>query len=239
MAIIVFGATGGIGSEVVRRLHKQGQPIVIAARNEDALQALAQETGALSVVTDATISEQVDRCFEQALAQYGQIDGMVHCVGSILLKAAHQTTDAELKTTFEQNIYSAFYVLRAAAKAMIPKQKGSIVLLSSVAAQIGLSNHEAIAAAKGAIQGLIISAAATYAPRGIRVNGVAPGLVQTAMSAKITGNEASLKASLAMLPIKRIGMPSDIASAILWLLSDDQSWVTGQTIIVDGGQLLS
>jgi len=112
---------------------------------------------------------------------------------------------------------------------------GSIVLASSVATKIGLVNHEAIAAAKGGINGLVLSAAATYASRNIRVNAVAPGLVRTPLAAKLTSNEASLKASMAMHPLGRIGEPDDVASAIAWLLDPKTTWVTGQILGIDGG----
>jgi NAD(P)-dependent dehydrogenase (short-subunit alcohol dehydrogenase family) len=98
-----------------------------------------------------------------------------------------------------------------------------------------LANHEAIAAAKAGVIGLTLSAAATYAARGIRVNCVAPGLVRTPMTARLTSNEATLKASTAMHPLGRIGEPSNIASAIQWLLDAEQSWVTGQVLGLDGG----
>jgi NAD(P)-dependent dehydrogenase (short-subunit alcohol dehydrogenase family) len=115
------------------------------------------------------------------------------------------------------------------------KQGGSIVLVSSAAARVGLANHEAIAAAKAGVIGLALSAAATYAPRGIRVNCVAPGLVRTPLTSRITENEAALKGSLAMHALGRIGEASDVASAMEWLLDPAQAWVTGQVIGVDGG----
>jgi 3-oxoacyl-[acyl-carrier protein] reductase len=112
---------------------------------------------------------------------------------------------------------------------------GSIVLVSSAAARIGIANHEAIAAAKAGVAGLTLSAAATYAPRGIRVNCVSPGLVVSGLTQRITSNEASLKASVAMHALGRAGSPEDVASAIAWLLDPEQSWVTGQVLGVDGG----
>ncbi|MFM8394910.1 MAG: SDR family oxidoreductase, partial [Acidobacteriota bacterium] len=112
---------------------------------------------------------------------------------------------------------------------------GSAVLVSSAAARIGLANHEAIAAAKGAIEGLVLSAAATYAPKGIRINAVAPGLVRTPLTSRITGNEMSLKASVAMHALGRIGEPDDVAAGLAWLLDPSQQWVTGQIIGIDGG----
>jgi NAD(P)-dependent dehydrogenase (short-subunit alcohol dehydrogenase family) len=113
------------------------------------------------------------------------------------------------------------------------KSGGAIVLVSSAAATVGLTNHEAIAAAKAGVEGLARSAAATYAGRGIRVNAVAPGLVRSGITAPVFANELALKASQAMHALPRLGEPQDVAGAIRWLL--DADWVTGQVIGVDGG----
>jgi len=134
----------------------------------------------------------------------------------------------------ELNLVSAFATVRAAVGVM-RKSGGSIVLMASAAAEIGLANHEAIAAAKAGVIGLMRSAAATYAAQGIRVSAVAPGLVETPMSARITSNEAARKTSIAMHPLGRLGRPEDVAEPICWLLSPASSWVTGQVIGVDGG----
>jgi 3-oxoacyl-[acyl-carrier protein] reductase len=115
------------------------------------------------------------------------------------------------------------------------KSGGSIVLVSSAAAQIGLANHEAIAAAKAGIIGLMLSAAATYSNRGIRVNAVAPGLVKSQMTRKMWDTEQAAVASCQMHALGRLGEPEDVARAIAWLLDPLTSWVTGQTLGVDGG----
>jgi NAD(P)-dependent dehydrogenase (short-subunit alcohol dehydrogenase family) len=112
---------------------------------------------------------------------------------------------------------------------------GSVVLLSSVAARVGLANHEAISAAKGAVTGLALAAAATYLPRKLRFNVVAPGLVQTPMTEGITRSDAARQASLDLHPLGRLGEPGDVASMISWLLDPGQTWITGQTFGVDGG----
>jgi NAD(P)-dependent dehydrogenase (short-subunit alcohol dehydrogenase family) len=114
-------------------------------------------------------------------------------------------------------------------------QGGSVVLVSSAAARIGLANHEAIAAAKAGIEGLALAAAASYAPKGIRVNCVAPGLTRTPLTAKLWQNDLVAKASAGMHALGRLGAPEEIASAIDWLLDAEQGWVTGQVIGVDGG----
>lgn len=234
---VIVGATGGIGSEVCRTLAAGGANLILAARSEERLADLADELRAshpvstfTARVVDATRSIDVENLFLEA----GTIAGAANLVGSILLKPAHLTSDEEFDTTLSLNLRTAFAVTRAAVKAMTPTG-GSLVLMSSVAATIGLTNHEAIAAAKAGVEGLVRSAAATYAPRGIRVNAVAPGLVRTSLSARITGNEASLKASVAMHPLGRVGEPADVAAAVYWLLDPKTSWVTGQVIGVDGG----
>jgi NAD(P)-dependent dehydrogenase (short-subunit alcohol dehydrogenase family) len=144
------------------------------------------------------------------------------------------TTPAEFEATIAQNLSAAFHVTRAAAKSM-RTQGGSVVLMSSCAASIGLPNHEAIAAAKAGIEGLMRAAAASYAPTGLRFNAVAPGLVDTPLAARITQSESALKASVAMHPVGRIGQPIDIARAIRFLLDPAQTFITGQVLGVDGG----
>jgi NAD(P)-dependent dehydrogenase (short-subunit alcohol dehydrogenase family) len=232
---IVFGAGGGIGSETARRLAASGARLLLAGRTAAKLAPLAAELGAEFIECDVRQSAAVESVFEQAGKAIGPITGAVNCVGSILLKPAHLTSDAEWADTLATNLNSAFCIVRAAAQAMTAAGGGSVVLVSSVAARRGLANHEAIAAAKAGIIGLTLSAAATYACQRIRFNAVAPGLVQTPLTQSITGNEAALKFSTNLHPLGRIGQPGDIASAICWLLDPAQSWITGQVISVDGG----
>ena len=130
------------------------------------------------------------------------------------------------------NTTSAFCILKHSLNIM---EKGSIVLSSSTAGLVGLTNHEAISAAKAAVVGLMRSAAASYASKGIRINAVAPGLTRTALTQTITSNEIALKTSTAFHPLGRIGELEDVAAAILWLLSDESAFVTASVIPVDGG----
>jgi NAD(P)-dependent dehydrogenase (short-subunit alcohol dehydrogenase family) len=169
-----------------------------------------------------------------ALDRFGRLDGAANCIGSVLLKPAHLTSDTEWHDTITTNLTSSFYLVRAASKAM-RQSGGSIVLVSSAAARIGLANHEAIAAAKAGIIGLTLSAAATYAGRGIRVNAVAPGLVKSEMTRKLWETESAAAVSSQMHALGRLGEPEDIAKAIAWLLDPENNWITGQSIGVDGG----
>ncbi|MGL6074152.1 MAG: SDR family NAD(P)-dependent oxidoreductase [Fimbriiglobus sp.] len=236
---VLLGGSGGIGLATAKRLATKGARLMLAGRNQETLTTALAELQAVRPgdyrmkLVDATQSAEVDALFAEAQAAFGSVHGASCLVGSILLKPAHLTTDAEFEQTLSQNIRPAFYMLRAAVKVM--PTGGSIVLVSTVAAQIGLPNHEAIATAKGAIDGLVLSAAASYAGRGLRVNAVAPGLVRTPLASRITSSEAGLKASTAMHPLGRIGEPDDVAQPIAWLLDPATSWVTGQIISVDGG----
>lgn len=231
---VVLGATGGIGSALSRRLAAGGARLILAARDAERLNPLAAELDSQPHVLDATRFDQVERCVQSAVDNYGRVDGLANCVGTVLLKPAHLTSDEEFGDTVAANLGSAFAAVRAGAKAMM-KSGGAIVLVSSAAARVGLTNHEAIAAAKGGVSGLVLSAAASYARYGIRVNAVAPGLVRTSATAQITANDTSERVSIAMHPVGRLGTPDDISSAIAWLLEPGNDWVTGQILGVDGG----
>jgi NAD(P)-dependent dehydrogenase (short-subunit alcohol dehydrogenase family) len=232
-SFIVLGATGGIGRAVCGMLRDRGAELILASRHREALDELALEHGAQAVVTEASHFGSVDALFETAAADDGRIAGVVNCVGSIVLKPAHLTSADDWQSAIEKNLTSAFAVVRGAGQFM--KDGGSVVLLSSAAARVGMTNHEAIAAAKGGVEGLVLAAAASYAKRGLRINAVAPGLVRTPLTERITSNERALESSRSMHPLGRIGEPTDIAAAIVWLLDPANSWITGQTISVDGG----
>jgi NAD(P)-dependent dehydrogenase (short-subunit alcohol dehydrogenase family) len=233
--VLILGATGGIGSALARQLATLGYGLSLAARGGERLDTLATELKAHSGPVDATQSASVEACVAMAFEQLGSLHGVVNCVGSLLLKPAHITTDEEWSGVLAANLNSSFYVLRSAAGRMMRTGGGSIVLLASAVAQRGMINHEATAAAKAGVVGLAQSAAATYARYNLRVNCVAPGLTRTPLTESLTRHEASLKASAALHPLGRIGEPEEVASAIRWFLDPQQSWVTGQVIAVDGG----
>lgn len=231
---LLLGATGGIGAQVARRLADDGAQLILGARSEGDLDDLAADTDGEAVPLDATEFEQVEDAVSHAVDTYGRIDGVANFVGSILLKPAHLTSLDEYRTQIEKNLDTAFNTVKASARPMM-KQGGSIVLMSSAVARTGLKNHEAIAAAKGGVTGLMRAAAATYAGRGVRVNAVAPGLVESRMSEQILSSEAGRKKSEQMHALGRVGTPEDVAPAVTWLLDPSTDWVTGQVIGVDGG----
>jgi 3-oxoacyl-[acyl-carrier protein] reductase len=157
---VVLGATGAIGSELSRRLALSGANIVLGGRNRETLEDLAHEFDCPSHTIEAHESASIQQCIQSAAETYGRIDGIVNCIGSVLLKAAHMTSEDEWNDTIVVNLTSAFWVVRAAGKLM-HRTGGSVVLISSAAARIGLANHEAIAAAKAGIIGLTQSAEST------------------------------------------------------------------------------
>jgi len=231
---MVIGATGGIGSTTCRLLASRGTRLLLVSHNEEKLQTLADELDAPYVVADATQFDQVDAAAKQAHETLGSVDAIINCVGSLILKPAHITTQTELERTIALNVTTAFAAIRAAASVM-RDSGGSIVLFSSAAARIGLANHEAIAAAKGAVEGLVKSAAATYAGKNIRINAIAPGLVETPLTEAIWSRPRSAEASRSMHPLGRLGQPEDIASLAAWLVDPQNGWITGQVVGVDGG----
>ena len=229
----IAGATGGMGSLLARRLVGHGASVFLAARDASKLEALKSELDSPGELIDGSDFESYEKAVATASA-IGPLHGAVCCTGSLILKSAHATTQKEFEATMAASATSSFGMTRAAAKVMMD-QGGSIILVASAAAQIGLQNHEAIATAKGAVMGLTLSAAATYSRNKIRVNCVAPGLTETPLTARMTSSEVSRKASEAMHPLGRLGKPDDIVESMLWLLSDASSWVTGQVIGIDGG----
>lgn len=231
---LIFGGSGGIGRELCRRLTNHQARIVLAGRNLESLNATADEFGAQVEHCEAHDLARIKEVIGNAQAEEAPLAGIVNAFGTMLLKPAHLTSEEEWAETIAVNLTSAFAITQAAAKAF-PKEGGSVVFISTVAARIGIPNHEAIAAAKSGLIGLALSAAATYASKKIRYNVVAPGLTDTPLAAKITGNEASLEASKRMHPLGRIGEAEEVASAIAWFLDPAQSWVTGQVLGVDGG----
>ncbi len=232
--IAILGATGTIGAALARRLVRKGQSVVLVGRNVEKLSHLSHELGQPYVEFDISNSLNLEQALQNACEAHGGFHGLVNCIGSFLLKPAHSTTDDEFRRVFEANLFTAFATVRVGAK-LLRERGGTIILFASAAAEIGIPNHEAIAAAKAGIIGLARSAAATYANHNIRVNVVSPGLVRTEMTRRIWENASSAAASAQMHAMGRLGEPEQLASLAAWLLDPENDWVTGQVIGIDGG----
>jgi NAD(P)-dependent dehydrogenase (short-subunit alcohol dehydrogenase family) len=227
--LLLFGASGGIATAVRQRLHAQDWQLTCVTRSPD---KIVTDDRCQAVKADATTESGVREAFDQAQTSFGTPTAVINCLGNVFLKPVHQTTAIQFTDMMRLHVFSSICIVKEAVKRM--DAESSIALLSSVAAGTGLPNHELIATAKGAIEGLVRSAAATYAPKGIRINAVAPGLTETDATAALC-KEPARKISERMHPLGRIGRPEDIASALAWLIDPEQSWVTGQILHVDGG----
>lgn len=218
---LVIAASSAIGQSVTTLLKNRGDIVFTTARDNHKISPDFQ--------LEATHFDAVLDVFHQT----GPLDGVVNCAGSLLLKNAHNTSFDEFQAAINASLTTSFATVRAAGLTM--NQGGSVVLISSAAALVGLANHEAIAAAKAGIIGLAQSAAATYASNNLRVNVVAPGMINSPLTSSLLSNQLVLNASKAMHALGRIGLPEDVAHAIVFLLNPDNSWITGQVIAVDGG----
>lgn len=230
-----MGGTSGIGLALVKQLSEAGAQVVATGRDLNRPEGGLPDLPGVqwTQLEDAADFDAVDALVKAQVGQEGGLAGVVNCAGSILLRPAHLTTRPQFEETLRQNLFSAFSVVRAAGRHMAGG--GSVVLFSTAAVRLGLASHEAIAAAKGGVEGLIRSAAATYAARNLRFNAVAPGLVDTPMAARIVGNEAGRTASEALHALGRIGSAEEVARLVAFLLDPNQSWMTGQVIGLDGG----
>ena len=227
---IIAGSTGTLGSAIVNELSKDNELFLIG-RNEDKLKEQSNKYNCNYEVIDLTNTTE-PREFSKIIDGEIEIKGLVNCIGSILIKPLHGTSIDEFNDVITTNLFSSYYLLDSFARRM---KNGSAIFFSSVAGSKGLSNHEAISAAKSGIEGFSRSAAATYAKDNLRVNVIAPSIMDSNMSEKILSTEAAREVSKNMHPISKIGDSDDILPVIKWLLSSDAKWVTGQTIHVDGG----
>lgn len=233
-SFVILGAYGGIGSAVCEMLIDNGAKLYLIGHDKEKITAMGDKFNMPFEAIDAVEVSGVIQAFKNATEKFGQLDGAVNCIGSIKLKPAHLITEKEWTDTININLTTAFSTVKAASSTML-SSGGSVVLMSTAATMVGLPNHEAISAAKSGINGLMLSAAATYAANKLRFNCIAPGLVDTPLSENITKNPKALEISLATHPLGRVGQPSDVANMVCFLLDPENDWITGQIIAVDGG----
>jgi NAD(P)-dependent dehydrogenase (short-subunit alcohol dehydrogenase family) len=229
---LVTGARGGIGRALTQRLSDQGWHVAVVGRDADALADLPARA---RIAADTTTADGAAAAIAGCREQLGQAPtALAHCVGSTLIAPLHRTREAAWREVLRVNLDSAFFMLGAWVGAM-EGRSGAAVLASSVVARIGVANHEAIAAAKGGVEALVRSAAATYAPQGLRVNAVAPGLTDTPMTAGMLKLPAMREGAGRQYPLGGVQSADQVAEVMAWLLGDGAARLTGQVIPVDGG----
>lgn len=216
--IVIIGGNSGIGKAVAEQAEESGANLFLYSRHGEGSHQFD--------VTDGS-SELQD------LPEV--IDGLVYCPGSINLKPFHRISMEDFKSEMDINFFGAVKVLQACLKSLKKSNHASVVLYSTVAVQTGMGFHSGIASAKGAVEGLVRSLAAEWAPNSIKVNAIAPSLTDTPLAKQLVSTDEKRLASDKRHPLGRIGTPEDIAEATCFLLSDKSSWVTGQILHVDGG----
>lgn len=231
--LIIGGISGAVGSALATQAIALGWKV--AGYSLGDLQSGVPDGIVEITRADARDPQQVAEAMQTCAKCLDGVNAYVHAVGSVFLKPGHQTKDEEWREVMAVNADSAFFALRSLVPLLRSGGGGSMVFFSTVAKQIGLANHEAIAAAKGAVEGLVLSAASTYATLGIRCNAIAPGLVESKATRSLLSSDMGRKVSEKMHPLGRIGQAEEVASLALWLSSDLGSWVSGQVFTMDGG----
>jgi len=232
---LVTGATGGIGEEIARTLHRAGATVAISGTREEKLQALAADMGERVHVLAANLSdrESVDQLAKSAVDVMGQVDILVNNAGVTRDTLAMRMKDDDWDTVMQVNLESAFRLSKATLRGMMKKRWGRIVNITSVVGVTGNPGQCNYAASKAGMIGMSKSLAQEVASRGLTVNCVAPGFVITPMTNELT--DAQKETLAKSIPSGKLGSPTDIAAAVLYLASDEANYVTGQTLHVNGG----
>lgn len=231
--IVIYGGSGGIGSATARLLRAKGHELHLVGRNKEKLALLAAELEAGYTVGDVCDETLFSQVAEDFAAPW---DGLVYSIGTITLGSIRRLTSTEFLHDFQVNAMGAALAIKAGLSAL-KKSAGtpSVVLFSSVAVVQGFTFHSSMGMAKGAVSGLTLSLAAELAPK-IRINAVAPSLTKTPLAESILANEQVAAAITELHPLKKLGTSADIAHLVVYLLSDQAGWVTGQIISIDGGR---
>ncbi len=232
---LIVGGSSDIAMLLCRKLIDEGHSVSVLARDKGRLSELIADLDQI-FIGDANDEDLVKDAVLAAIENGdGRLDGVVHMVGSFAVRPPHAMSVDSFDDVIRTNLTSAFVTLSIACKQMLRNGGGRVVFTSSVAGSLGLVNHEAVSAAKGGVESMARSAAATYARRGIRVNVVAPGLTDTRLSAPITSPDASKRAAVGMIPLRRINLPEEVSNSVHWLLTAAPDNITGQVLHLDGG----
>jgi 3-oxoacyl-[acyl-carrier protein] reductase len=235
---LVTGASGGIGGAIARALHHQGAAVALAGTREAALAALAGELASRAHAVTADLADPAapDQLLRAAEAALGRVDILVNNAGITRDNIALRLRDEDWQAVIDINLTAAFRLTRAALRGMIRRRHGRVVSISSVVGVTGNAGQANYAAAKAALIGMTKSLAAETASRGVTVNCIAPGLITTAMTDRLSDEQRARIA--ASIPMGRFGTPEDVAAAAVYLASAEAGYITGQTLHINGGMAM-
>ncbi len=238
---VITGGNAGIGEAITKRFAEEGAAVVITGRRQQELDrvtsVIRSNRGKVLGVTGSVTDEvHVQEVVRRTLDSFGRIDVLVNNAGvGEFGKRLHETDNATWAKVLDINVTGVFRMMRAVIPHMLQQGRGSIINISSVASLVGLTGLAAYTASKGALDALTRAVAVEYAREGIRCNVVNPGLIDTPMAAPLMANPDMLQPILNQYAIRRPGNPDEVASMVLYLASDEASWVTGATFPIDGG----
>lgn len=235
--VLIIGGSRGIGAEAVRKFRAAGHEVVFTYhRSELNADALRQETGAAPVRCDVKYPDSVRIAVEKAVSVLGQIDVLICNAAIADFGLVTEIKESRWEEIIDTDLNGVFYCIRQVLPAMISRQKGCIITVGSMWGQVGASCEVAYSAAKAGVIGLTKALAKEVGPSGVRVNCVSPGMIDTEMNASV--DEDAVRAIEDDTPLCRTGSPAEIAAAMLFLASDDASFITGQVIGVNGGLVI-
>lgn len=237
---LVTGAGSGIGRGIAEAFVREGARVAIADWSEpgvnETMQHIAATHGeAVLVVGDVSHASDAARMVEACVSRFGRIDILVNNAGILRYGAVHETDEATWDSVIDVNLKSVYLLSRAALPQMLAQGSGRILNIASIAGLVGFEQLAAYCASKGGIVELTRSMAVDYGPKGITVNCIAPGAIETAMTRSIVDDPQQKAAFEGQTPTRSIGVPEDIAAAAIYLCSDESRFVTGETLVVDGG----
>ena len=238
--VVVTGAAQGIGLAIVQRFLDEGASVIAFDRNADGLRSATSSLGERCVpfVGDVSSHDDCRSAVQMCVSRFGHIDVMCAHAGIADPLGLLEMTDEHWRHHLDVNVNGAMYCVVGAARAMAGSNGGAIICTSSINAWFVEETHAVYNVTKAAVWALVRSAAIDLAQHGIRVNGVAPGVADTPLAALVVHNAELAPEYLKSIPLGRFAQPSDIADCVVFLASDQASYITGQTIVIDGGQTL-